>query len=168
MNIERLDTLTEKDLHQLSRGLMMSVEEGASLGFLKGLSLVKALNYWNHVAKNLSDDYFLLVAKEQGEIIGSVQLEKCDKENGLHRAEVQKLFVLPTHRRKNIASQLMIKVSKLAYENSVRLMVLDTQTDSKAEQFYQQQEWKKSGEIPHFALSPEGQLCSTSYYYKIV
>lgn len=168
MNIERLDELTEKDLHQLSRGLMASVEEGASLGFLKGLSLVKALSYWNNLSQYLDDGLFLLVAREQGEIIGSVQLEKCNKENGLHRAEVQKLFVLPTHRRKNVASKLMIKVSKLAYENGVRLMVLDTQTDSKAEQFYQQQEWQKSGEIPSFALSPEGKLCGTSYYYKVV
>lgn len=168
IKISIVNQLSPKDIKELSEGLVHAVNSGASVGFLADFSRLKAEQYWQEVEKEINGNLLLLIAKEGNEIVGSVQLEQCQKDNGAHRAEVQKLFVNPSHQRKQIASKLMAQVELLARDNQVSLLVLDTQSGSGAEPFYQQLGWVKSGEIPNFALSPEGQLCATSYYYKVL
>jgi hypothetical protein len=58
-----------------------------------------------------------------------------------------------------------------ALENQAALhnksvLTLDTATGSGAEAFYQQAGWQRVGDIPHFALMPDGAPCSTTWYYK--
>jgi hypothetical protein len=45
--------------------------------------------------------------------------------------------------------------------------VLDTATGSGAENFYVQCGWEK-GEIPRYALMPDGELTATSLFYKFL
>src|SRR3954453_23630255 len=79
--------------------LQDTVASGASVGFLPPLSADEAHHYWHsgfqEVAQNTQ---LLLVAREAGQIVGSVQLALATKPNAQHRAEVQKLFVLQTQR----------------------------------------------------------------------
>lgn len=166
IKISVIKQLSDKDVKELSIGLVKAVKSGASVGFLSDFSPQKAEQYWQELSADIKGNLLLLIAKEDDAIVGSVQLEQCQKDNGSHRAEVQKLFVNPEHQRKQIASKLMAKAELLARDNQVSLLVLDTQSGSGAEPFYQQLGWVKSGEIPNFALSPEGKPCATSYYYK--
>jgi hypothetical protein len=45
-------------------------------------------------------------------------------------------------------------------------MVLDTVVESEGDRLYARGGWTRVGEIPNFALWPDGRLCATRYYYK--
>ena len=47
------------------------------------------------------------------------------------------------------------------------LLVLDTEVGSVAESVYRRRGWQRAGEIPDFALTPDGRLHATVYYYKL-
>ena len=146
--------------------LLDSIHNGASVGFLTELNKENAHNYWRQVFAALDYGTVMWIAEEDGRILGSVQLSLCQKENGQHRAEVQKLFVHSSARGKRISSQLMNTLETYALAHQRTLLVLDTQTGSLAEQVYQHMGWIKAGEIPNYASSPDGTLHPTSYYYK--
>lgn len=152
--------------HALARLLIDSVENGASIGFLSPLTEDRARAYWAGVFGELGDTLLLWVAESEGEVVGSVQLSLCAKENGRHRAEVQKLFVLKAARGQGIAKRLLAEVEAFARANGRTLLVLDTQAGSDAELVYGRLGWQRAGEIPDYASTPRGELHPTVYYYK--
>ncbi len=95
-----------------------------------------------------------------------MQLALCPKENGRHRAEVQKLFVHSTARGRGISTLLMQAVEAEARSRQRSLLVLDTLLGSHAENVYRHLGWSRAGEIPDFATSPDGKLFPTVYYFK--
>ncbi len=108
-----LEEVTSMDEHidQLSELLVQVVEDGASIGFLPPLKRSEAKEYWETVLK---PDVILYVAKVNNEIVGSVQLHLCTKQNGLHRAEIAKLMTHPNVRRQGIGRSLMQKAEERA------------------------------------------------------
>lgn len=166
--IHQVDTLTSEDINQLTNGLLESVIDGASLGFLDSVDYWDIHSYWLEVASSLNKSCILLVAEQDGLIVGTVQLSLSMKDNGKHRGEVQKLFVLPEHQGKGVAAKLMQSIETLAVKQNVTLIVLDTESGSKAERFYQFIGYTKVGEIPSFALTPLGEMSATSIYYKLL
>jgi hypothetical protein len=46
------------------------------------------------------------------------------------------------------------------------LLVLDTVTGSSADRLYRRLGWTEVGEIPDFALYPDGTPCPTTVFYK--
>lgn len=146
--------------------LIDAVQGGASVGFLSPLSVSSAESYWREVFAKLNAGLVLWVADYQGEICGSVQLSLCQKENGTHRAEVQKLFVLRTRRECGVGTQLMQAVESYAQGIGRSLLVLDTMAGSSAELFYRHRGWEKVGEIPAYAAFPDGTLGSTAIHFK--
>lgn len=145
-----------------------AVESGASVGFLAPLEHDTAMHYWAHTATSLGRDLRLWVAERVSDVLGSVQLALCERENGRHRAEVQKLFVLRGARGQGIASELMATVEAYAREHGRSLLFLDTQVGSAAERLYTKLGWSKAGEIPRYAASPDGALHTTAYFWKDV
>jgi GNAT superfamily N-acetyltransferase len=142
------------------------VEDGASVGFLAPVQRATAEKYWKGVFESLGATRMLWVAEDEGLVVGSVQLELCAKENGLHRAEVQKLFVLPSHRGRGIAKRLMDELESFARSQGRSLLVLDTLAGSAAETVYQRLGWQRGGQIPKYAADPWGKLFPTVYFYK--
>lgn len=164
--IQRVSS-TEPLFHRgLSHLLIDSVHGGASVGFLAPLQYETATAYWEGVLSALGPGLALWIAEEEGQVVGSVQLALCQKENGLHRGEVQKLFVHSAFRGRGIASQLMTELETFARSAGRTLLVLDTQADSHAETVYQHLGWSRLGEIPNYAKSPDGTLHATAYYFK--
>lgn len=153
-----------KGLHEL---LADVVEGGASVGFLAPLARTTAEKYWKQVFAALGSHHFLWVAETDGRVVGSVQLAAVDKENSRHRAEVQKLFVLGSHRGRGISRRLLEAAESFAQSIGRTLLVLDTESGSVAESVYRHLGWQRAGEIPGFALTPDGRLHTTVYYYKI-
>ena len=143
------------------------VEGGASVGFLAPLSRQTAEKYWTQVFAALGSHHFLWVAEAGGRVVGSIQLAAVARENSRHRAEIQKLFVLASHRGQGLASKLLEAAESFAQSIGRTLLVLDTESGSVAEAVYRHLGWQRAGEIPEFALTPDGRLHTTVYYYKI-
>lgn len=166
INVRQITALTAGQFHELCALLADSVEGGASVGFLSPLSLEKAGEYWRMVADALPSGLALFIAEDTGSIVGSVQLAPCARENGLHRAEIQKLFVLRSHRGRGIATQLMHAAQTHALSLGRTLLVLDTHEGSKAQALYEHLGWARAGSIPDYAASPDGTLHGTVIFYK--
>lgn len=164
--LRRLTSPEPELLASLSTLLIDCVENGASVGFLSPLHEDTAKRYWQDVLASLGEGLVLWVVETEGKVIGSVQLSLCLKENGRHRAEVQKLFVHSAFRGRGIASQLLRELESYALQAGRTLLVLDTETGSPAESIYQHLGWTRLGEIPDYALSPNGVLHPTTYFYK--
>ncbi len=156
--------------HQLLAGLGALLQDvvhgGASVGFLAPLAEDTAVDYWRRVLDRLQDGLALWVAEDRERVVGSVQLESCGKENGRHRAEVQKLFVLHSHRGRGISRRLMQEVESQARSDGRTLLVLDTLSHSDAASVYRHLGWQFAGSIPGYAATPDGVLHATSYFYK--
>jgi acetyltransferase len=150
----------------LCRLLVDAVEGGASVGFLAPLGADTAERYWRGVLATPAEELRLWVAESEGEAVGAVQLAPCGKENGRHRAELQKLFVLRSHRGQGVASRLMAAAEAFARASGRTHLVLDTQAGSLAETVYRRRGWERGGEIPDYATTPQGVIHPTAYYYK--
>lgn len=147
--------------------LQDTVSSGASVGFLPPLSEEDAHQYWSGVIQEVAEGTcVLLVARDSGCIVGSVQLALATKPNALHRAEVQKLFVLQRQRRRGIGRALMQAVEQVAREYGRILLVLDTRQGDMAEQLYRKLGYREAGVIPAYARSATGTLDGTILFYK--
>ena len=164
-----LRQVTEPDLTimpGLCALLVDAVNGGASVGFMAPLSEGEAENYWEQVFAQLGPQLWLWVAEDYGRIVGSVQLAPCRKANGLHRAELQKLFVHSAERGNGIARRLLDAAERVARSANLSLLVLDTLRGSAAESIYLRLGWMRAGEVPDYAHSPFGGLHPTVIFYK--
>lgn len=169
ITIRRLDAASAVScVPALSELLIACVEGGASVSFMLPISREKASGFWNAVAKDVAGAHrAVLVAEDAGgRILGTVQLVLSVPENQPHRAEVAKMLVHPHARRRGIARRLMAAVESTAREKGRTLLVLDTVTGSAAEALYARAGWQRVGEIPGYALMPDGPPCSTTIFYK--
>lgn len=161
--------LTPADLDALAETLMQSVALGASIGFILPFGFVQAQAFWQKLLPAFErGEKRLLVARVAGKIAGTLQLVVDQPANGIHRGDVVKLMVHPDGRRKGIARQLMTAVEALAREEGKTLLVLDTVTGSPAQTLYENLGFTLSGTIPHYAMSTQGMLESTSVMYKVL
>lgn len=142
------------------------IDGGGSLGFLEDVDEPQMREYWEGVFDALGPRQRLWIAREGDAVLGTVQLAICGKPNGRHRAEVQKLMVHRDARRRGVAAQLMNTLEQAARDAGLTLLVLDTEAQSDAETFYQSLGYQRTGEIPCFASSPQGELRATALYWK--
>jgi acetyltransferase len=143
------------------------VHHGASVGYLAPLGQSEALGYWLGVRAAVADgSRILLVALQDGQPAGTVQLDLCQKANGTNRAEVQKLLVHSSARRAGLARALMREAEALAVSLKRGLLFLDTLAGSGAEQFYQACGYTRLGELPDYATDTAGQWRATAIYFK--
>ncbi len=156
-------------LNPLIALLQNIVNNGSSIGFLRPLSTEIAVAYWQTVFSALrSNDKILLAAMIDNKVVGSVQVELCQKQNGLHRAEVQKLMVLTTHRQHGIARKLMTAIEQAARTANRSTLFLDTVKGKPAETVYERLGWTRTGSIPNYAVSPDGEMESTTIFCKLL
>lgn len=167
----RLLPAQEFPLHlaSLTELLQDAVDAEASVGFLPPLTTDEALEYWHVIGAALpAGQVLLLVAEENGAVLGTVQLHLATKPNGLHRAEIAKLLVHSRAQRRGIGRQLMQAVEALARQHGRSTLVLDTLQGAGSEQLYQALGYVAVGAIPQFARVPGGALAATVVYYKLL
>ncbi|SUV69939.1 acetyltransferase [Bordetella avium] len=156
-------------LDGLSELLKNCVDEGASIGFLPPLAQTAAQTYWREVGASLgAGSRVLLVCTQDQRMAGSVQLSLCGKENGLHRAEVEKLMVHTDFRGQGIGRQLLEAIEAIAVQARRSLLVLDTRTGDVASRLYRSAAYVEAGQIPGFARDGHGELCGTTFFYKVL
>lgn len=147
--------------------LVDAVDSGASVGFLPPLHRTEAISYWQSVYEALqTSDRILVVAEQDGRIVGAVQLDLATRPNARHRAEVMKLFVDRRARGRGIAKALMSAIETAAREAGRTLLVLDTREGDTAEQLYLRLGYVRAGTIPNYARSAGGELHTTVFLYK--
>jgi len=148
--------------------LIDCVEGGASVSFMAPLAHDKALAFWCGVAEGVRrDERILLVAEDDaGRVVGTVQLITALPDNQPHRADVAKMLVHRGARRRGVAQALMAAVDDEARRERKTVLVLDTVTGGDAERLYQRAGWQRVGEVPKYALMPDGAFCSTTFFYK--
>jgi ribosomal protein S18 acetylase RimI-like enzyme len=168
--IERLSEEQARPLlPKLAALLQDSVHSGSSVGFLPPLTFETAEGYWRETLSEVGRGArVLLVAREAGEVSGTVQLALAAKQNGLHRAEVQKLIVHTSFRNRGIARALMAAAEEHARALGRTTLVLDTEQGCAAERLYEKCGYARAGVIPRYALNTEGSLISTVVFYKLL
>ena len=173
MNAAHLNRVTHESFTHYRDGLLTllldAVRHGASVGFLEHIDAQQANSYLDEVKQRMiSGELLLWVVSNNQEVLGSVQLGLCQKLNGLNRAEVQKLLVHSSARRRGLGQQLMQALDASARQKQRGLLYLDTEAGSGAEAFYQSLGYTKAGEIPQYACSPDGSYRPTALYYKLL
>ena len=152
----------------LAELLIDCVHGGASVSFMAPLAADKAQAFWRKVADGVArGERALLVAQDEaGALVGTVQLVLDLPENQPHRADVAKMLVLQRARRQGVGAALMQAVDAVAHRECRSVLVLDTVTDSAAARLYARQGWQRAGDVPRYALMPDGAPCGTTFFYK--
>jgi GNAT superfamily N-acetyltransferase len=165
--IQRRREFNDRDVAALADVLIDCVHAGASIGFMAPLSRQRAESFWRAVAADVHQARrAILVAEDPHGICGTVQLITSMPDNQPHRADVCKMLVHSRARRQGLGAALMLEAEQLASELHKTLLVLDTVTDSDAHRLYRRLGWSPVGDIPGYALFPDGSPCSTTYFYK--
>jgi len=152
----------------LAEVLIDCVAGGASVSFLWPLPRAKALAFWQGVADAVArGERALLVAEDgAGRLVGTVQLVLAQPDNQPHRADVAKMLVHRSARRRGVAQALMVAIDALARSEGKTVLVLDTVTGGDAERLYQRAGWQAVGVVPNYALMPDGAPCGTTFFHK--
>jgi GNAT superfamily N-acetyltransferase len=165
--IRRLLAVDEAQIEALADVLVDCVEGGASVSFMLPLSRERAVAFWRLVAEGVaSGERALLVAEDAEGLCGTVQLVLEQPENQPHRADLVKMLVHSRARRQGLGAALMRGAETVALEHGRTLLVLDTVTDSPAARLYEGLGWQRVGEIPGYALLPQGGPVGTTFYYR--
>ncbi|TNE34137.1 MAG: GNAT family N-acetyltransferase [Alphaproteobacteria bacterium] len=158
-----------RHLDSFSDLLHATVHAGASVGFVYPFPPEEARAFWqDKVRPSLRSKGRRLFAMElEGRIAGTVQLGLDHFPNQAHRGEVMKLLVHPDFRRRGIGRALMVTLEAEARRLGRSLLTLDTRSGDPAGTLYRSLGFELAGEIPDYALAPEGdRLDATSYMYK--
>jgi GNAT superfamily N-acetyltransferase len=151
---------------ELAAVLADCVNGGASVNFMLPYSQADAAQFFRKVIPSIArGETILLAAKVGGRIVGTVQLGLDTPPNQPHRAEVKKMLVHRAARHKGIGAALLTRVEAIAKKNGRTLLVLDTASDD-ARRLYERGGWQRLGNIPDYALLPDGALCDTTIYWK--
>ena len=167
--LRRLPVVDDAQIDGLADILIDCVLGGASVSFMHPLTRERAVAFWQRVADGVSrGERALLVAEDSQGLCGTVQLIWDLPENQPHRAELAKMLVHRRARRQGLGEALMRAAEATARESGKTLLALDAVTDGDAARLYERLGWVKVGSIPNFALMPDGQPCSTTYYYRVL
>jgi GNAT superfamily N-acetyltransferase len=127
----------------------------------------KVLAFWRGVAGGVaSRRRALLVAELDGHVVGTVQLLLDLPDNQPHRADVVKMLVRRSARRRGVARRLLEAVDETARTERRSVLVLDTVTGSDADRLYERAGWQRVGSIPNYALMPTGEPCAATFFHK--
>jgi ribosomal protein S18 acetylase RimI-like enzyme len=152
---------------QLSALLVETVAHGGSVSFMDPLAPGKAASFWEgSLAAATRGERVVLGAWDGADLVGTITLVTGLPENQPHRAEIAKMMVAVRHRGQGIATALLRAAEAEAARLGRRHLMLDTATDGGAAGLYEKHGFLFVGEIPDFALKPQGGLTGTRLYWK--
>jgi GNAT superfamily N-acetyltransferase len=168
IEIRRLDaTEARAHLDGLASVLADCVAGGASVGYMAPFSHEQARSAFAAVADDVERGRRLLFAAFDGERpVGTVQVLLALPPNQPHRAEITRMLVHRSARRRGIGRLLMERAEAEARAEGRTLLVLDAVTGGDAERLYTRLGWTRVGVIPRYALYPDGRPCDTTVFWK--
>ena len=168
IEIRRLDAAeAHAQLDGLAAVLVDCVAGGASVSYMAPFSHEEAREAFEAWAVEVEHGHRLIVAAfDNGDLVGTVQVILALPPNQPHRAEIAKLLVHRSARRRGIAELLMECAEAEARAEGKTLLVLDAVTEGDAARLYARMGWTEVGVVPGFALYPDGRPCDTTYFWK--
>ena len=152
---------------ELAELLVDAVATGASVGFLPPFTAIDAEHWWRTRTDDVSTGRVLiLLLRADGHALGTAQLRLAQLPNARHRAEVAKVLVHSSARRRGYGRMLMNAVEAAARDAGRHLLVLDTLSGTDAERLYKRMGWTRVAEIPGYAAIPNGRFAATIIFYK--
>ena len=163
-------SICERQIQELSDVLIDCVEGGASVSFMNPLSRPKAEAFWRNAAAaaERGERVLLVAVNAEDLIVGTVQVVFAQPENQPHRADVAKMLVHRRYRKAGVGAALLAAAEAKAVLCGKTLLVLDTVTGADGERLYARHGWQRCGEIPNYALWPDGRPCATTIFYKFI
>ena len=147
--------------------LIDCVEGGASVSFMRPLSRERAIGFWRRVLEDVAAGRrALLVGEDAQGVCGTVQLILDMPENQPHRADLAKMLVSRRLRKRGLGAALLAGAEQMARDCGRTLLVLDAVTGGDGARLYERHGWVRVGDVPNFALYPDGGYCSTTYFYR--
>jgi GNAT superfamily N-acetyltransferase len=166
-SLRRLHTVDAAQIDGLADLLIDCVEGGASVSFMHPLPRERATAFWRGVADGVATGArALIVAEDPQGICGTVQLVLDQPDNQPHRADLAKMLVHRRARRQGLGAALVQAAEAVALDCGKTLLVLDAVTGGDAARMYERLGWIRVGDIPRYALMPQGEPCSTTYFYR--
>jgi GNAT superfamily N-acetyltransferase len=168
LEVRRLDPAEAREqLDALAGVLADCVLGGASVGYLEPFSHADARGvYEDYVRDAEQGRRIILGAFLDGNLVGTAQLILAVPPNQPHRAEVARVLVHRSARKRGIAQRLMEQLEHEASAEGKTLLVLDAVTGGDAARLYERIGWNTVGVIPGYALYPDGRLCDTTVFWK--
>lgn len=168
ISIERLtDPASDCDLRTLAQLLVDTVDSGAAVSFLSPLPLAQAEEWWRKTLAASHPRAVCLVAREAGRIVGTVQFHPAWAPNQPFRGDVVKLMVDRRCRQSGLGARLMQAIEAEALSAGYTLLTLDAKAGGAAVRLYRRLGWIEVGEIPNYALDPDGRnRHATVIFYK--
>ena len=154
---------------ELAALLVDAVEGGASVNFLAGVTADEAAAWWSERIPQVADGTITaVVARDRatGRIIGSTILIRSRNPNAPHRAEVGKVIVHRSARRRGLGRALMAAIEARARADGRWLLILDTTVGTPADAMYRATGWQVLGTMPNHAYRSDGVLSDTTYFWK--
>lgn len=156
-------------IDELATILVDAVANGASVNFVAGFDQKAAVAFWRGQLPGLADgSRILLVAEAEGAIVGTTVLTLAHQPNAPHRAEIGKMLVHSTMRRRGVGARLLSTAEETARKLGRSLLMLDTQSDSDGDKLYRSCGWTPFGIVPGHSLTTDGRPHPTTFFYKEV
>lgn len=166
IRIRALQRFNDREIAGLSDVLIDCVEGGASVSFMLPMTRAKADAFWRKAGDSAkSGGRVILAAEDEEGIIGTVQVIFELPENQPHRGDLAKMLVHGRARKRGVGAALLTAAEASARQAGKTLLVLDTASDD-AERLYERQGWQRFGQVPDYAMWPDGGFCATAFYYK--
>jgi GNAT superfamily N-acetyltransferase len=169
IQIRCLQTIGEREIQGLSDVLIDCVEGGAGVSFMLPMTRAKAEAFWRSAAASVARGERVVLAAEDSArtIVGTVQVIWAQPENQPHRGEIAKMLVHRRARRQGVGAALLAAAERNALDAGKTLLVLDTASGD-AERLYARQGWQPCGQIPNYALWPDGTPSATTIFFKLL
>jgi GNAT superfamily N-acetyltransferase len=156
-----------RQLSALSALLVDAVAHGASVNFMAGFTHQEAEAYWvRQITGLVSGDRIWLVAEQDGNLVGTVMCIFAPQPNQPFRAEVSKMLVHSSQRRRGIGAMLMAAVEVAAMKAGKTMLVLDTGEGGAGDRLYRRCGWTAIGSIPSYAYTTDGRPEAATFFYK--
>lgn len=157
----------QRAIDELAALIVAAVAHGASINFTADVTVELAAAWWHARSDAVATGQITpFVAIEADRIVGCTLLVRSLNQNSPHRAEIGKVIVHPSARRRGIARTLMRAAEQRARADGRWLLVLDTVTGSPADSLYRSLGWQETGVVPNYALLPDGQPWPATFFWK--
>jgi ribosomal protein S18 acetylase RimI-like enzyme len=144
-----------------------AVANGGSLGFMDPLDPQVAFAFWDRALADADrGGRIVLGAFDDDALVGTLSVVLDLPPNQPHSAEIAKMIVRVSHRRRGIAAALLREAETHAVARGRTLLVLDTAAIGGASGLYERLGFTYLGTIPDFALLPQGGLTGAMFYWK--
>ena len=144
-----------------------AVAGGAAINFLADTPPDQVAAWWEAragaVASGLTTPF---LARLDGATVGCTLLVRSGNPNSPHRAEIGKVIVHRSARRRGIARALMLAAETRARADGRWLLVLDTYSGSAADALYRSLGWHETGIVPNYAFDTSGRPEPATFFWK--